>query len=57
MFLLRNAKMFPLDLHLLSAKNRLVLRFLLKMLGVVKRKIIVQGSIKTTAVSDKKCLS
>lgn len=49
--------MFLLDLQLVSAKNLLVFLFLLKTLGVVKRTVIFQGSIKTTVVSDKKCIS
>lgn len=57
MLLLRNAKMFLLDLLLISANLLVVFSFLPKTLGVVKRTVIVQGSIKTTAISDKKCIS
>lgn len=57
-FLLRNIKMFLLHLLLISV-NLLgfFFSFFPKTLEVVKRTVIDQGSIKTTAVSEKKCIS
>lgn len=45
--------MFLLDLLLISANLLGFFFFLPKTLEVLKRTVIVQGSIKTTAVSDK----
>lgn len=50
--------MFLLDLLLISVLTFWVFSsYLQKTLEVVKRTVMVQGSIRTTAVSDKKCIS
>lgn len=50
--------MFLLDLLLINVLTFWVFSSLLqKTLEVVKRTVMVQGSIRTTAVSDKKCIS
>lgn len=57
MFILLNAKMFLLDLLFISANLLGFFSFLPATLEVVQRIVMVQGSIKTTAINDKKCIS